>query len=147
MMKLDSEGEDLIKSFEALRLNAYLDSKGIPTIGWGHIKDVTIGITITEEQAEEYFQADSIETEKYISDLIKVDISQNQFNALVSLVFNIGIGHFKTSSVLKYLNEGNYQQAAESFLMWDKGTINGELVVIPGLENRRLKEKELFLKV
>ncbi len=134
---------ECIKEHEGLRLEAYMPTpKDVPTIGYGHTKGVKMGQKITKEQAEQFLREDLDWSEKAVSKLVKVTLKQNQFDALVSLVFNIGETNFSKSSVLRFLNAGNYQKAADSFLLWNKqkGT------VLKGLVNRRQKERELFLK-
>jgi lysozyme len=132
---------DLIKSFENFRAKAYLDSAGVPTIGWGTTKEIHLGMTVTQEQAEEWIKQDIAEIENAIAALITLDLEESQFSALVSLVYNIGIHHFSTSTLLKKLNAGDLIGAAREFLKWDHScgrTVNGLL-------NRRIKEQELFL--
>jgi lysozyme len=140
-LKISKDGIDLIKSFEGLRLEAYLDSVGIPTIGYGHTKGVKLGQKITEQEAEDLLRNDLDEFERGVSSLIR-NAKQNQFDAMVSLAFNVGLGNFKKSSVLKWFNLGEYQTAADSFLLWNKA--GGQ--VLPGLTRRRKAERELFLK-
>lgn len=140
---------DLIKKHEGLRLEAYLptpDDKW--TIGWGHTKTAFKGMKIDIKRAEELLRYDVAWVERTLLDNVKVPLTQNQFDALASLVYNIGATAFKRSTVLRRLNEGNYQAAADAFLMWtkqrDKQT--GKMNVLRGLVRRREEERELFLK-
>ena len=140
---------DFIKESEALRLKAYLPTPNDKwTIGYGHTKTAKQGMTITAEQAEVLLRSDVAWVEKVILDTVKVKLNQNQFDALGSLIFNIGGTNFKTSSVLRRLNEGKYQEAADAFLMWvkQKNKTTGKMDTLKGLVIRRNKERDLFLK-
>lgn len=137
---------DAIKEHEGLRLVAYLDSVGVWTIGYGDTgPDVVKGLTITKEEAEKRLRRRLVEFEGYVNTYVKVPLKQHQFDALVSLVYNIGPANFKTSTLLKKLNAGDYIGAADQFLVWNKGRVDGKLVVIKGLANRRAKERKQFL--
>ncbi len=137
---------DAIKEHEGLRLVAYLDSVGVWTIGYGDTgPDVVKGLTITKEEAEKRLRKRLVEFEGYVNTYVKVPIKQHQFDALVSLVYNIGPTNFKTSTLLKKLNAGDYIGAADQFLVWNKGRVDGKLVVIKGLANRRAKERKQFI--
>lgn len=142
-MKINQEGIELIKRFEGCRLEAYLDCVGVPTIGYGHIKDVQIGQTITQEQAEEFLKEDLDTVEQSIPNLVKVSLTGNQFSALCSFCFNLGLHALAESTLLKKLNAGDIQGAANEFKKWDHagGRANA------GLLKRRLAERDLFLKV
>lgn len=137
---------DAIKEHEGLRLKAYKDSVGVWTIGYGDTgPDVVEGLTITKEEAEERLKKRLREFEGYVLKYVRVGLTQNQFDALVSLVYNIGPTNFKDSTLLKKLNLSDYQGAADQFLVWNKGRVDGKLKVIPGLSNRRAKERQLFM--
>jgi len=148
---MNSNGLALLKRWEGLRLSAYQDSGGIWTIGYGHTSNagppaVTKGLTITWEKAEEILANDLKKFEDSVRFLVKVPINSNQFDALVSLCYNIGAGAFSRSTVLKRLNEKDYNGAANAFLMWTKITRNdGTKITLQGLVNRRLDERKLFL--
>lgn len=145
--KTSQTGIDLIKSREGLELKAYKDIAGIWTIGYGHTgDDVTEGMEITEAEAEALLARDLKSRETVINNVVRADLNQNQFDALVSLIYNIGAGGFKRSTVLRRLNRLNYQGAADAFLMWNKATINGVLTEVDGLTERRKAERELFLR-
>jgi len=145
-MEINQEGLNLIKTFEGLSLTAYQDVAGVWTIGYGHIKDVKPGTTITEAEAEALLRDDVKESERAVSRLVKVPINENEFSALVSLVFNIGEGAFARSTALKRLNRDNREEAAAAIELWNKATISGKKETVPGLVRRRAAEKALFLK-
>lgn len=143
---LSDSGMKLLEQFEGLRLESYLDSAGIATIGWGSIKypngnKVKLGDKITKDQAKEYKLHDLKEFKSTVNTSVKVPLTQNQYDALVSLSYNIGSGAFKNSTLLKKLNIGDYKGAAEQFLAWNKA--GGKKV--QGLVNRREAERKLFL--
>jgi len=143
---LGKKGEDLIKGFEQLRLVGYLPTPNdVPTIGWGATRifgrKVVLGETITEEQAQEQFLIDTKWAVDAVNSLVKVEINQNQFDALVSITFNIGKGAFSASTLLKLLNQGNFEGAANQFGVW----IKQNKKVLNGLVKRRKVEKDLFL--
>lgn len=143
-----TKNKDAIKEHEGLRLVAYLDSVGVWTIGYGDTgKDVVKGLTITKEQAENRLSKRLAEFEGYVNKAVKVKLTQNQFDALVSLVYNIGPTNFNESTLLRKLNAGDYAGAADQFLVWNKGRVDGKLVAINGLTNRRKSERKLFLEV
>lgn len=140
---------ELIKESEGLVLKAYLPTPNdVWTIGYGHTKGVKPGQIITKETAEKYLREDLVWVEKVIDTRVKATLTQNQYDALASLIFNIGEGNFIGSSVLRWLNSGNYINAADSFVLWNKqrNKTTGKLEVLNGLTKRRQKEKELFLK-
>ena len=138
---------DIIKSNEGLELKAYLPTPhDVLTIGYGHTKGVKAGQTVTKEQAEALLREDLKDAEAVVNSLVKVELNQNQFDALVSLVFNIGVGNFSKSSVLRFLNAGRYTDAADSFRLWNKQRQGSKMVELRGLTKRRKEERELFLK-
>lgn len=146
-MKTSQVGIELISSFEDLKLNAYDDGVGVWTIGIGTTvypngMKVKKGDTCTLEQAKTYFTHDLKRFESSVNKLVEVPLSQNQFDALVSLVYNIGSTAFKNSTLLKKLNAKDYQGAADQFPRWNKG--GGK--VMKGLVRRREAERALFLK-
>ena len=145
-MSVSNKGVDLICEFEGKRLVAYDDGVGVWTIGFGTIKypsgnRVKKGDTCTLEQAKEYMRHDLIEFEHTVNSSVKVPLNQNQFDALVSLAYNIGSNAFKSSTLVKKLNTGDYQGAADQFDVW----VNAGGKRIQGLVNRRDREKLLFL--
>lgn len=138
---------DKIKDHEKLRLTAYLPTKNdVWTIGWGHTKTAKQGMVITEAQAEQLLRQDLDWVEATIKRLVKVPLKQNQFDALASLIFNIGGGAFTKSTVLRKLNAGDYKGAADAFLMWDKqrDRQTGQMTKLRGLTIRRNEERALF---
>lgn len=144
-------GEDFIKQWEQLRLIVYGDQNKPPvfTVGWGHAvlpeDHLKEGDTITQEQAENFFQGDYQNACDKIDDLCDYDLSEGQSAALVSLCFRIGIGAFRNSTLLKLLNEHKIDDAADEFPKWNKVHINGILTVSQGLTNRGNVERDLFL--
>ena len=137
-------GEEIIKHFESLRLRVYLCPVGIPTLGWGHIKGVKLGDTCTPEQAETWFQEDYDLARRVVLRHVETKLTENQVQALTSWVFNLGEGNFAVSTLLKKLNANDIEGASKEILRWNKGRINGILQVLPGLDRRRIMEKQLF---
>lgn len=134
--------ENLIKKWEKLRLVAYLPTPDdVWTIGWGHTLGVKKGDKITKEQAQEFFIQDKQWAEDAVNQKVKVPLTQEQFDALVSLVFNIGANAFSRSTLLKKLNRKDYQGAADQFNVWVKQ--KGK--TLTGLVRRRAEERSYFL--
>lgn len=131
----------VIKKFEGLRLKSYKCPAGVYTIGYGHTENVNADSEISELMADQILRKDLKKFENSIKKLVKVPLSQYQFDALVSLVFNIGATNFKNSTLLKYLNNSEYSLAAEQFERWIYS--NGKK--LDGLLTRRKAEKEIFL--
>lgn len=140
-MNVSQTGLDLIKQFEDLKTNAYRCPAGIPTIGYGHTHGVSLSDSCTAEQANTWLKEDCQIAETTIETAVKQPLTQNQFDALVSFVFNLGSGNFVKSTLLKKLNAGDYTGAAEEFGKWNN--VNG--VPSNGLSRRRAAEKALFL--
>lgn len=143
-MRLSSEGQKAIKKHEELRLVAYLDDAGVPTIGYGHTKGVHLGMTCTEAEADTFFDEDSVPVELAINRYAKVTLTQNQFDALGSFTFNEGIAALIGSTLIRLLNGGDYAGAANEFPKWNKIHKDGKLVIEPGLITRRKNEQTLF---
>ena len=142
-MLISQNGIDLIKSFEGFRAKTYVCPAGKKTIGWGHTgSDVFEGQTITEKEAEEILRKDLIFAETSVIELVDRPLTQNQFDALVSFVFNVGRGNFSKSTLRKLLNSGDIKKASAEFDKWIYS--NGS--VLSGLVERRKREKALFLK-
>lgn len=139
--KMGKKGLDLVKRFEGCFLKAYKCPANVWTIGYGHTKTVKPGQLITHEEAEELLKKDMKEFENHVNKLVKVELTQNQFDALVSFTFNVGAGALKRSTLLKKLNRGDYDGAANEFRRWNRG--GGR--VLRGLVRRRAAEKDLFL--
>lgn len=138
---ISQKGIDLIKHFEGLYLEAYKCPADVWTIGYGHTIGVEKGQIITNKQADNFLRQDLGACELHIDKNVSVKINQNQRDALASFIFNLGGGNFKSSTLLKRINEGLYTEAANEFLKWNKA--GGK--VLEGLTKRRLAEKELFL--
>lgn len=139
-------GYDHLKKWEGCELEAYKDVVGVWTIGYGSTgSHVYPGKKITQAEANALLDKDLVRFEEAVNSLVKAVLTQNQYDALVSLAYNIGVGGFSTSTVLRRINAGDFNGAADAFLMWNKGRQNGRLVVIKGLTNRRKSERELFL--
>ena len=139
-MNIGNKGIELIKHFEGCELEAYKCAAGVPTIGYGHIKGVQIGDTITQEQAEQMLVEELNEYEGYINDMVTTPLSQNQFDALVSWVYNLGGGNLKASTLLKVLNSGDFNGVPAQLMRWNKA--GGK--VLEGLTRRRQAEADLF---
>tara|TARA_R110000824_G_scaffold63129_1_gene166360 strand:- start:272 stop:799 length:528 start_codon:yes stop_codon:yes gene_type:complete len=133
----------MIKKSEGLRLVAYLPTPNdVWTIGYGHTETAAEGMKITKKGADALLLQDLAWVEDAVNDLVKVDINQNQYDALCSFVYNLGKTNFKNSTLLRLLNEGDYQGAADQLPRWNKQ--KGK--VLRGLTIRRKEEQELFLR-
>lgn len=147
-MKISQAGIDLIKSFEGCYLKAYKCPAGVWTIGWGTTEPINgvkphAGMKITQKQADDLLVKNLKNYEDTVNKYVTYKgFNQNQYDALVSFAYNCGCGALKTSTLLKKLNKGDVQGAANEFLRWNKA--NGK--VLTGLTRRRNAEKELFLK-
>lgn len=141
---INGSGLVLIKKSEGLRLTAYLDPSGAWTIGYGHSIGVAEGEQITNAQADALLAQDLATFERGVGALAQ-DPSSNEFSAMVSLAFNIGLGAFDCSTVLRQHNAGDKPAAAEAFLLWNKAHVDGQLVELPGLTTRREAERQLYL--
>lgn len=142
MKQLSLNGDKFIENFEELRLVAYLDQRGRWTCGWGHTgADVIEGTTCTPEQAEDWFVEDTQNAVNGVNSSLRVDCTQNQFDALVSFTYNVGVGAEEHSTLIGLMNVGNVAGAAAEFPKWDH--IDG--VENAGLKRRRLAEQKLFL--
>ena len=139
-MSISNKGVNFIKKFESCRLTAYKCQAGVWTIGYGHTKGVKPGQKITKATAEKYLKNDIKEFENVVRKNVKVPISQNQFDALVSFAFNVGANNFKKSTLLKLLNKGDYEGAAKQFDKWVYA--NGQRS--NGLIARRRDERRMF---
>lgn len=140
-MKLSANGLNLIKQLEGLRLQAYQCSAGVWTIGYGHTTGVLSGDIIDEGQAEVFLREDIVDPEDTVNRLVTVPLGQNQFDALTSFVFNLGSGNFRSSTLLRKLNAGDYNGAADELLRW----IHAGGKSLPGLVRRRDIERKLFI--
>jgi lysozyme len=140
--KTGSKGIQLIKHFEGFYPKAYLCPAGVPTIGYGHTKGVTLGMQIDETQAERFLKEDLKESEEAVNGYVQVSINQDQFDALSSWTFNLGCGSLKQSTMLKRINERNFEEVPKEMKLW----VHAKGTVLPGLVRRRKSEAELFSK-
>lgn len=136
----------LIQQWEGLRLDAYQDVAGVWTIGYGSTTDVHPGQRITQEQAVERLRRDLATAEQAVWSAVDVDLTDNQFGALVLFVFNVGAGAFRASTLLKKLNAGDYAAVPGELAKWNKARVNGVLTPVSGLSNRRAAEAGLWAK-
>lgn len=149
-MTVSQRGVDLIKQFEGFRTKAYRDQVGIPTIGYGTIiykngKDVKMGDVITQAQAEDELRSHIQERIPSINKALKSCLNQNQYDSIVSFVYNVGLGAFENSTLLKKINANPDDKAIrDEFMKWNKGRINGVLTPLPGLTLRRKQEANLY---
>lgn len=146
-MKISRTGIDFIKKWEGVRLKAYRCGAGVLTIGYGHTSaagapQVKEGMTISQREAEDILGRDLVKYEAAVQKALRRAPNQNQFDACVSLCFNIGPGAFAGSSVVRLFNEGDARGAANAFRLWNKA--GGK--VVQGLVNRREDERALFLR-
>ena len=146
-MRISEAGVDLIKAFEGCKLEAYQDSVGVWTIGYGHTgpvngEKITAGLTITKQDAEELIYNDIAQFEDGVNKLTQeLDITQGMFDALVCFAYNVGLGNLAKSTLLKLLKQNKVLEASEQFKHWNKA--GGK--ELAGLTRRRNAEAELFL--
>ena len=141
LMKTSNQGKNLIKQAEGLRLEAYLCPAGIPTIGWGHTKGVRMGQRVTLAMAEDMLVEDLGPIERLLNSL-KINFRQEQFDALVSWIFNLGSGKFKGSTMYKRILENAADEDITDCLI--KWVYSGKQQ-LPGLMKRRVAEANLFI--
>ena len=139
-MNISQEGLGLIKKFEGCELEAYRCAANVLTIGYGSIKGVKEGDTITQEEADSLLLHEMDEYEGYINDMVNADLKQNQFDAMVSWVFNLGPSNLQASTLLKVLNSKDYEGVPSQIKRWNKA--GGQ--VKQGLIRRREAEALLF---
>lgn len=139
-MNISDRGLELIRSHEGLRLEAYRDSVGVWTIGFGHIKGVKEGDTCTEEQADAWLAEDVKIAELCIEANVTVPLTQGEFDALGSFIFNLGCRAFKNSTLLKKLLDSDFEGARAEFARWNHA--GGK--VLAGLTSRRQAEADRF---
>lgn len=144
-MRISNEGVNLITKWEGCKLVAYKDGGGVWTIGYGHTSaagapPVRAGMRITQDEAIRIFKNDIVKYEDAVTKVLNKTPSQNQFDAMVSLCYNIGPTAFQNSTLVKKFNQGDFIGASKAFMSWVKD--NGK--VVKGLENRRKSEKSLF---
>lgn len=144
MPLINAAGLALIKEFEGCELTAYPDpgTGGDPwTIGFGHTGGVEPGQTISQEQADDFLEQDLLHFEKGVNGLVNRNLTSNQFSALVSFAYNVGLGALAESTLMRLVNQGDFTDAAEQFGEW----VNGGNGPLPGLVRRRAAERALFL--
>lgn len=141
-MRTSAAGRDLIRRFEGCELRAYLCSAGVPTIGVGHTRGVKMGATCSREQVDVWLTEDLEEAEDAVHICVRVPMNQNQFDALVSFTFNLGIKSLSQSTLLRLFNEGKAKEAGAQFHRW----CNAGGKRVEGLVRRRAAEADLFLR-
>lgn len=145
-MNISKSGIELIKRFEGLELKAYQDSAGVWTIGYGWTqtvdgKKIAPGMQIDQATADRLLKCGVVQYEQGVNHLVKVRITQGQFDALVSFAYNLGLRSLSTSTLLQKLNDGDKQGAADQFGRW----VNAGGKRLDGLVARRAAEREMFL--
>ena len=145
-MRTNEAGLDLIKHYEGKRLKSYLCPANHWTVGYGAIRyfdgePVPPNVTITEQEADDLLRRDLIDTEDFVSRLVRVPLTEHQFSAPVSLVFNIGAGNFQRSQIRQRVNRKDYDGAASIWWQWRRG--GGR--ILPGLVKRRESERQLWM--
>jgi len=137
---LQYTGQTLTEQFEGCSLTAYQDSGGVWTLGYGHTAGVAQGMTCTQAQAEAWLTQDIQWAVAVVNNLVTVQLTQGEFDALVDFVFNVGSGNFASSTMLRMLDAGNFAGAADQFARWDLA--GGQ--VVAGLLRRRIAEEGEF---
>ena len=147
MRQVGDRGIALIKRFEGLRTQAYRDIAGVWTIGYGHTgPEVGPGMRLAKGQAEDLLRRDLARFADAVTDAVRVPVTQGQFDALVSLSYNIGVSAFRRSTALRRLNASDFAGAAEAMTWWNKATIDGRKQPVRGLTRRRAAEAAFFLQ-
>jgi lysozyme len=147
--RITETGVNMIRAFEQVRLTAYLDAVGVWTIGYGATgPEISKGVVWTRERAERRFLVDLRRFEQGVADVLCVQVNDDQFAALVSFAYNVGLGALRDSTLIALLNDGDWLGASMQFLKWTKGhdPVSKQLVVLPGLVRRRELEMALFLR-
>ena len=141
LMKISQKGIDLIKKFEGCKLYAYRDSVGVATIGYGHIKGVKMGMSITQQQAETFLKDDIKPVETFLNGM-GINYTQGQFDSLISFIFNLGQGNFKSSTMYKYIVARKSDlEITDQMVKWHNA--GGKPLL--GLMKRRCSEANMFL--
>ena len=150
---ISADGIALIKRFEGLHkvqsdgtVSSYRCPAGKWTVGWGSCKGVRSGMKITVAEAEDRLAADISEHEHFVKQYVTVPLTQGQYDSLVSFVFNLGGGAFRSSTLLSKLNKGLYDDVPEQLMRWNKARVNGQLTPLKGLTRRRAAEAAIFSK-
>lgn len=149
-MQVSHAGLQFIKAWEGFEAEAYRDVAGVWTIGYGHTEGFrdgrfAEGAAVSEDEAMALLREDLGRREKAVREAVRVRLRQHEFDALASLVYNIGAGGFWRSTVLRRLNAGDRTGAGDAFLMWNKARVGGVLRAVRGLTRRRRAERALFL--
>ena len=146
MAKTGIKGINMIKKWETFVGKVYDCPAGLPTIGYGHVvnKGETFPEQIQEQDAQDLLQRDLVRFETALNRL-ELNLTQCQYDACISLSYNIGIEAFKKSTLVRKLKAGDIVGASEQFVRWNKATVKGKFIALKGLTNRRLDEKKLFL--
>ncbi len=141
-------GFELVKKYEGLRTEAYRCPAGVWTVGYGHTQGVKPGMEVTAGEAEELLSRDLAQAGAHVERLVRVPLTDNQFSALVSFVFNAGAGSLQNSTLLRRLNAGDYDAVPSELAKWVKATDpkTGKKMTLAGLVRRRAAEGELWLK-
>lgn len=141
-MRTSQRGIDLIKEFEGFCPTVYRCPGGVYTIGYGHTRDVELGDMCTKEEAEQYLKEDLRDAEEMVEHLVKVPLKQHQFDALVSLIYNIGASNFYSSTIREVINSQSkdIEEYRKAWMMW----VKSKKKVLKGLIRRRTAEFELF---
>lgn len=151
-MKISEELVAFIKTEEGFKAHSYLCPAGVPTIGYGSTRHadgsrVALGETLTEEQATELLLYTLKSYEAAVNSAVKTTLTQHQFDALVDFTYNLGAANLLISALLRLINgKANIALIQREFLKWDKATVNGKLVSLPGLTKRRQAEANMFAK-
>ena len=145
MVNISSDGLKFIAGQEGFVSHVYRDIAGVPTIGYGHVLKMGDPVNVTQDQALEMLRHDVASAESAVNALIKVDLNQNQADALLSFTYNLGSGALATSALLHFINLSCFATAADEFPKWCHARVNGEMVVVAGLLKRRQLERALFL--
>jgi lysozyme len=140
-MKPSGACRTLVRQFEGCKLQAYLDSAGVPTIGVGHTRNVKLGERCSQEQADLWLTQDLEDAAAGVASLVKVPLTQGQFDALTSFTYNLGIRRLAESTLLALLNKCDYHGAAAQFARW----VRSDGQVLDGLVRRRAAEAKLFM--
>ena len=138
-------GLPVIKKNEGFSAKAYLCPAGIPTYGYGETKGVKLGMTITLQEAGRLLVIRYDYFESEVLKLVKVKLNENQLGALVSFAYNLGITALSGSTLLRALNDGDYERVPREFAKWTKAKVKGKTTILPGLVSRRTEEARLFI--
>lgn len=148
---VSENGLNLVKKFEGLHkitddgdVRAYRCPAGKWTIGYGHTRGVKSGLRVSVDECEKMLMEDLHEAGNAVRSAVSVPLSQHQYDALVSFVFNLGAGNFRSSTLLKKLNKGLYEEIPAQILRWNKARVDGQLTELRGLTRRRTAEAALW---